>query len=307
MGALGACKRGDGTAKAWLELCSGFVAPGGGLLMGRVHAGLPPEAPKPDESTLTRFEESLAALYANPLHDAVLHVTVGPQVFQNIRSNERGYIDLEHLSGFAPPSVHVRLQLDDSRYAADAVEGDFPVYDETSGLAIISDVDDTLLNSEVTSKLKLVKNAALRSAWELEAFPDAALVLTQKARGLPVFYISGSPWGFRQRIGDYFTRSGFPQGQLLLKRFSSDPLFDQMAYKWPYILSVVDALPRKRWLLFGDSGEKDPEIYARLRKERPDRVAAIYIHLVTKEAATSERFLGMTAFHHWKELGSSSE
>lgn len=88
----------------------------------------------------------------------------------------------------------------------------------------------------------------------------------------------------------------------MLKRFSKDPLLDQMDFKYPHLRAIVDSLPTKKFLLFGDSGEKDPEIYARLRSELPSRVEQIYIHLVTTEPTDSTRFMGMRVFKDWAEL-----
>jgi phosphatidate phosphatase APP1 len=297
------CKRGGGEVrKVWLELCSGFASPTGGMMIGRVHAGAPAAAPQPGADQWTRLNESLAAVEANPIVGADLKITVGERTYNGVRSNDRGYIDLAPLSGFAPPKVHVRLELPDARYQAEALEADLPVYDDQPGLGVISDIDDTLLDSEITDRKKMLRNAALRSTWELRDFPDAARVVSGLAAGRPIFYISGSPWGFRLRISDYFDRRGFPRGTLLLKRFSSDPLLDQEAYKWQHISRVVDSLPSKRWLLLGDSGEKDPEIYASLREKRPGRVEAIYIHLVTDEDPASARFRDMRVFRSWSEL-----
>ena len=59
---------------------------------------------------------------------------------------------------------------------------------------------------------------------------------------------------------------------------------------------------RRRSFCCGDSGEKDPEIYARLRSELPSRVEQIFIHLVTDEPKDSGRFFGMRVFKDWTEL-----
>lgn len=302
------CKRGEHSplTAGWLELCSGFAAPTGGLLIGRIHQGTPPAAPQPGETPARRIHETLQALDAHPLADVPLSASIGGRQFKGVRSNDRGYIDIAPLPGFTPPSVRIRLEVEDPKYQVSALEADLPVYDNDPGLAIITDIDDTLLATGVTDKLKMAEQAVTRSTWELEMFPGAPEVLRRLAGVQPVFYVSGSPWGFRDRLTGFFARKGFPPGPLLLKRFSSDPMLDQMAYKWQHIASVVDALPAKRWLLFGDSGEKDPEIYARLAQERPGRVEAIYIHLVTPEEPAAPRFAGMRVFRDWTELAPST-
>lgn len=289
-------------ATGWLEFLGGFAAPSDGLLLGRIHRGAPDVAPQPGESRARRVLETIESLEADPLRDVALSIQIGDRPAVRVRSNDRGYIELSPIVGLAPPQAVVKLHVDDARYHVPAIEGMLPVHDNQPGLAVISDIDDTLLDTGVADPLKMAEKAATRSTWELQAFAGAADTLQAVGRGRPVFYVSGSPWGFYDRIRGYLQRSGFPTGTFLLKRFSSDPLVDQMAFKWGHIARVVEALPQKRWLLFGDSGEKDPEIYARLRQERPDRIEAIYIHLVTKEDAQSPRFSGMRVFRDWAEV-----
>lgn len=286
----------------WLEFFGGFASPSDGLLLARAHRGTPDPTPRPGESRARRVQETLESLEADPLRDIALSIRLGDRPPVRVRSDDRGYIELAPLLGLVPPQVTVRLDVEEAHYQVPAIEGSLPVYDSQPGLGVITDIDDTLLDTGVVDKLKLAQQAVTRSTWELQAFPDAAARLTALSKDRPLFYVSGSPWGFYSRIHPYFARSGFPVGTLLLKRFSSEPLFDQMAFKWGHIARVVDALPQKRWLLLGDSGEKDPEIYARLRRERPDRVEAIFIHLVTPEDPQSPRFAGMRVFRHWSEV-----
>jgi phosphatidate phosphatase APP1 len=141
-----------------------------------------------------------------------------------------------------------------------------------------------------------------RRSGELVDFPGAAATLRELAAGRLLVYLSGSPWALHRRIADHFRAAGFPDGPLLLKRFSKEPWTEQAAYKWPHLTELVDALPERQWILLGDSGESDPEVYARLQRERPGRVHSIYIHLVTDEDPGAPRFRGMTVFRSWSEL-----
>jgi phosphatidate phosphatase APP1 len=169
-------------------------------------------------------------------------------------------------------------------------------------------VDDTLLDTHAHHKLHMLAHILVHPSSELLAIDDAAPTLRalaaagQEDEGRPVLYVSGSPTSFHRRMSVWLERAGFPSGPVILKRFSSEPIRNQMAYKWPHVVSLVDGLPARRWILFGDSGESDPEIYRRLMAERPGHVQVVYIHLVTKEAANAPRFAGMTAFHQWAEV-----
>lgn len=298
------CSRPEALAGStgWMEFFGGFASPSDGLLLGRVHRGSPDSAPQPGTSRIRRVLETLDSLEADPLRGVTIAIHLGDRPPVRVRSNDRGYFELSPLVGLAPPKVAVKLQVEDARYHVPVLEGALPVFAHEPGLAVLSDIDDTLLDTGVVDKLKMAGRAVTRSTWELQAFAGAAETMQTLSRGRPVFYVSGSPWGFYDRIRGSFQRSGFPEGTFLLKRFSSEPLLDQMAFKWAHIQRVIAVLPQKRWLLLGDSGEKDPEIYARLRQQHPDRVEAILIHLVTREDPQSPRFAGMRVFRDWAEL-----
>ncbi len=294
------CKK-PGVRQASLVLYTGYGTAETGMLYARVSKGPPDPEPKPGESKFQRIQETLAALDANALPHAPVEVQVGEHVLA-AKSDERGYLEVKLPAKLLPPQVAVEIKLQKPEYDAPKLTANVPVYDGSPGLVVVSDVDDTVLDSQITDRSKMVKNALLRSTWDLVSFPDAPQVLSQLAKDKPVFYLSGSPWGFHSRIASYFSRVGLPPGTLILKRFSSEPLLDQMGFKYPHLLDIAAALPSKKLILFGDSGEKDPEIYARLRSEQPSRVEQIYIHLVTPEPPESPRFAGMRVFKDWSEL-----
>jgi len=60
----------------------------------------------------------------------------------------------------------------------------------------------------------------------------------------------------------------------------ADPLLEQKEYKLKRLRTLAERLPGTRFILFGDSGEKDPEIYTAFRSECPDRVLSIFIRRV---------------------------
>lgn len=286
---------------ASLELYTGYVSTEGGVLYGRVSQSPRDPVPAPNQPKIVRALETLEALDANALPYASVEVAIDGRPLPAI-SDDRGYLQVRLPAGITGTKASVEVMLRQTGFAAEKAQVDVPVFDGTPGLAVVSDVDDTVLDSQITDRKKMIENALLRSTWELKTFPGAPETLTKLSQGKPVFYLSGSPWGFHRRIYSYFQRTGFPAGTLILKRFSKDPLLDQMAFKYPHLRALADALPQKKFLLFGDSGEKDPEIYARLRSELPSRVEQIFIHLVTDEPKDSSRFFGMRVFKDWTEL-----
>lgn len=185
--------------------------------------------------------------------------------------------------------------IDDQGHPAAPTEGVLYVL-PPKGLAIISDIDDTILHTGVTSKREMLKNALLKNAAQIEQVPGASKAYqAARAAGVElVFYLSGSPQNFVRRIHDFLTMHKFPEGPLLLKNFGTDPTLDQETYKIGHLKRVFARHPGLRFLLVGDSGEHDPELYTKIRGMYPKRIAGILIRKVKGGDNRAERFTNMT-------------
>jgi phosphatidate phosphatase APP1 len=157
-------------------------------------------------------------------------------------------------------------------------------------LGIISDLDDTLLISEVNDKSDLLGNTFLKNPLQRTAVPGAAQFLARSLAGNPrpdtaaMIYLSASPRQLSVPIETFLAHNGFPRGVLITKKVTndatSDPIADQVAYKTAKLESIFARLPRVSFILLGDDGEKDPEIFHALRTRHPERVRAVYIRRV---------------------------
>jgi phosphatidate phosphatase APP1 len=293
---------------AWLEIYTAYGTPTGGTILGRAHEGPPPAPTPPGPFEAIRELRRALDVEALPLTRVSIRVADREWI---VATDSHGYFEVALTPGLPAPTAHVEVRLVDPRWRAAPLRGEVPVFGDAQGLALLSDVDDTLLDTHARHKLHLLAHILSHPSSELLAFHGAAATLTALAGAgadaRPLVYVSGSPTSFRRRIGDWLARAGFPSGPLILKRFSSEPIRDQMAYKWPHVIALVDALPSRQWILFGDSGESDPEIYRRLMLERPGRVRMVYIHVVTGEAADAPRFSGMIPFREWAEAAADLE
>ena len=63
-----------------------------------------------------------------------------------------------------------------------------------------------------------------------------------------------------------------------------------MLYKRAVISPMLKMFPDRRFVLVGDSGEKDPEIYGELARNHPGQIVRIFIHNVTKEGQEAPRY-----------------
>jgi phosphatidate phosphatase APP1 len=155
---------------------------------------------------------------------------------------------------------------------------------------IISDLDDTLLISEVNDKSDLLGNTFLKNPLQRTAVPGAAQFLARSLSGNPrpdtaaMIYLSASPRQLSNPIVNFLAHNGFPRGVLITKKVTndttSDPITDQIAYKTAKLENILARLPHVNFILLGDDGEKDPEIFHAIRIRYPDRVQSVWIRHV---------------------------
>lgn len=152
-------------------------------------------------------------------------------------------------------------------------------------MAIISDLDDTVIQSGVTSIPRMLSTVFFGNSRTRAPFPGVgafyqALTHTPEGRN-PIFYVSSSPWNFFDLLWQFLDYRKIPLGPLFLRNWGMDLLKGHGGYKHGVIKRIFDQFPDLKFILVGDSGEKDPEIYAEVVKQYPDRVLAVYIRDVT--------------------------
>jgi phosphatidate phosphatase APP1 len=159
---------------------------------------------------------------------------------------------------------------------------------------VVSDIDDTVVRSSATNVLKmawivLLNNAHTRLPFEgVNAFYEA---LRRGAEGRvhnPIFYVSSSPWNIYDVLEDFLNVHGVPPGPLFLKDWSPSVLGKHKTHKLGIIRTLLRTYPELPFVLLGDSGEEDPEIYLQIVREHPGRIPAIYIRDVTTAARDDE-------------------
>jgi phosphatidate phosphatase APP1 len=166
--------------------------------------------------------------------------------------------------------------------------GEVLIPKQSSRFGVASDIDDTILHTNVTSflKLKLVfktffKNVKSRSP--LEGAAQFYLMLHRGKTGTeanPIFYVSHSPWNLYRYLELFLRRNTFPKGPILLRSFPN-PFQKKDLSKKPQkqneIVHILNTYPEMQFILIGDSGEHDTLIYMEIAQAFPGRILAIYI------------------------------
>ena len=169
---------------------------------------------------------------------------------------------------------------------------------EPTGVSIISDVDDTIKHSNVPNRRDLFRNTFTRTFVPVGGMPELYRECAQF--GAAFHFVSGSPWQLYEPLSQFMQEEGYPKGSFHLKRFrirdSARKIrrSPQKAYKQAAIEPILAAFPGRRFVLIGDSGEQDPEIYATLLRERPQQISGVFIRAVREEPPDAVRL--QTAF-----------
>lgn len=254
-------------------------------------------------TTWRLFEtEALSSVYV----DVVLEVN-GERRVKQVTSDDDGFFSAT-FEGPLPQGTHATFaRLTEPVVATDWMESAAIVHEAAEGYAVISDVDDTVLDTGVTQKVQLIKKLLLSTPDVLMTFDGtAALYQRFEQKKLPLMFVSGSPVNLEPRLRAFLELRGFPRAPLLLKDLGvgrrADAFLDHEVYKLGRIWEVLKLFPKRTFVLIGDSGEHDPEIYGRVQRERPDRIAGVFIHRVTPESPLSPRFKDMTVFDKYEAL-----
>lgn len=162
------------------------------------------------------------------------------------------------------------------------------------GISVISDIDDTIKISEVLDKKKLMEHTFLKPFEASPGMPEAYNRLAKA--GAAFHYVSSSPWQLYPALSSFMETAQYPVGSVHLRifRLKDDTVFNMMKSseetKPPVINKLLSDFPKRTFIMIGDSGEKDPEIYGKIARENKGRVKHIYIRDVTGDKADGDRY-----------------
>lgn len=156
-----------------------------------------------------------------------------------------------------------------------------------STIRVLSDIDDTVKSSRVIDGARAAFHNVFAKDLEETVIPEMAeWYRALWKRGVRFHYVSNSPFELLPVVRQFIKISGLPSGSIRLRSYTGKSLFNGIlsapaTRKRANVVEVLDGFPQSRFILIGDSGEQDMELYARLAAERPDQVAGVFIRDVT--------------------------
>ena len=257
---------------------------------------LPPEALKSE-----LFRERIGGFLVHTVRGRRLSVTIGDEQFELRRPSKRSGHFREAVS--IPKKAIERLKADgqidggwmkyEANHGESANRGQAKLIGNR-GLSVISDIDDTIKKTEVADRKTMLKNTFFRPFDAIDGMSQ--LYQSWESLGATFHYVSSSPWQLYRPLLQLLEAKGFPLGSfhlrhVQLKDASLLRLFvSRRSTKRRMVQTLLSSFPNRKFLLVGDSGEKDPEIYGDVAKRYPDQVVAIAIRRTEGRPQTEERF-----------------
>ncbi|KAF9105833.1 hypothetical protein BGX27_009422 [Mortierella sp. AM989] len=164
---------------------------------------------------------------------------------------------------------------DESRGTVDLIDPE--------GISIISDIDDTIKETNISAGTKIIlRNTFLN---EMQDVPGMAEVYTKwwKA-GAALHYVSNSPWQLIPSLLEFFNSHKFPPGSAHLRLHDSvfkTYFMTPGEHKKASIHDILTDFPDRKFVLIGDSGEIDLEIYTQIAIDYPKQIIKIFIRDIT--------------------------
>ncbi|UEM03285.1 DUF2183 domain-containing protein [Skermanella rosea] len=217
---------------------------------------------------------------------------------QRVETDKDGYFRVHLRHQPLPPSGESWRPMDLLLDQPEPVHAraDIFVPPERCRYVVISDIDDTVMFTGVAGKLKMLWRLFVQDAENRVAFPGAAALYRALHDGAggdernPMLYVSRAPWGIYDVLDEFFRMHGIPVGPVLFLRewgitWKSPLPRKAEDHKRELIGNMLRLYKDLPFVLVGDSGQHDPEVYRRIVDEHPGRVLAVYIRNVSRDEA----------------------
>ncbi|TGJ86641.1 hypothetical protein E0Z10_g2108 [Xylaria hypoxylon] len=197
---------------------------------------------------------------------------------RTVMTDDSGHFTIRAALDFIP--THVRVLANEDISCTEPIQVIDP-----RGVSLISDIDDTIKRSNIALGTKeIFRNTFVRELKDLTIDGVQGWYNSLHNMGVRIHYCSNSPWQLYPVLATYFKLAGLPPGSLHLKRYTGmlQGIFEPVAERKKGTLEkIMNDFPERKFLLVGDSGEADLEVYTELTAAYPGRIKGIFIRDVT--------------------------
>jgi phosphatidate phosphatase APP1 len=254
----------------------GYAARGRARVLGRVVM-----APPGRDSAAMVGVPAWRRLLTLEVPDQPVHVTLDGRR-QQTTTDRNGFVDTVVPADVHPGRHTVTLDVPGRGPVSGEVFGASP----TATVGVVCDIDDTAWITGLTQPLRAAWRTFMNTSVGREPVPGMADLLQRVLAGTehaPVVYLSNGPWNLARKVARFLAAHGFPPGALLMTDWGLSPdrwFRDGKAHKSSSLLRLAEDLPGVRFVLVGDDGEHDPDLYEAFARSHPDRVVCIALRQV---------------------------
>ena len=258
-------------------------------LRGRVLEERERAAPSLQDSPLSNFRRAFWQFESDEVPHVELELELGGGERATVVTDDDGYFMLRHR--FAAPAAPgwrmVRARVTRAPYPVSALpsaEGQVLIPAPHARFGVISDIDDTILQSFVQNRPRMVYLTLVGNPFTRQPFEGTTELyrgLRESGQGAPFFYVSKSMWNLFPLLELFIAHQHLPRGALLLRNMRLFGPRPSVPHKANAIRELLETYPKLPFLLIGDSGEHDLELYLDAARRYPGRVRAILIRNVS--------------------------
>lgn len=241
-----------------------------------------PISDSPADSIWRNFKNTLNRFMTNELENHPVYLWLDKRY--EARSDEEGYFSFE-IAG-VPQYVIDKVVVTARPDKKDASATEVNVLTLDNELVIVSDIDDTIIKTQVSSvlKLRLLYNTIFKNPYQriaVHGMPEIYRAIRARV-GAHFYYISKSPNNLYPYLIRFLKHNRFPTGVLILRDFGWHLLSakSSISEKQAELQALLERLPKKKFILVGDAAEKDADIYHYLAKLHPEQCKAICIRAI---------------------------
>jgi phosphatidate phosphatase APP1 len=242
-----------------------------------------PGRPREDRFTNVRGWRSFFSI---PVRDVDVTVVAGNQT-RLVQSDRGGVVD---------GRVEVRIdegwnEISLAAAEADLVSARIFVVGAKVRRGLVSDIDDTVMVTALPRPFLAAWNTFVLDEHARRPVPGMSVFYERLLRsqpGAPVIYLSTGAWNVAPTLTRFLGRNLYPAGTLLLtdwgpthdRWFRSGPAHQRAALR-----RLAEEFPQIDWVLVGDDGQHDEQLYDEFLTDHPENVAAVAIRQLTASEA----------------------
>ncbi|WP_229715717.1 App1 family protein [Mangrovihabitans endophyticus] len=222
----------------------------------------------------------------SPVNHAPVIIQIGDRLHET-HTDRSGYVDCRVEGDLTPGWASVRI----STEGAAPVEAPIRVVDPGVKFGVISDIDDTVMVTALPRPLLAAWNTFVLDEHARVPVPGMAVLyerLITANPGAPIFYLSTGAWNVAPTLSRFLSRNLYPAGPLLLTDWGPTPdrwFRSGSEHKRNTLRRLATEFPDIKWLLIGDDGQHDQEIYSEFAHTFAENVTAVAIRRLSPTQA----------------------